>query len=207
MGYAPEAGKQNVGDQSFALLRTLPYARDYGAKPQTFRLATKKCVRGRTRSLLVERTPRLRAAPAVANLAFSRRQQLQPESVDLVHQIGDMRERLDRSLSGDVYVALEFALDVWSVEVAPGELKLVVLDLAVNARDAMPEGGNITIKANNVTLANDDLAGDFFRLAIVDMGTGISRDFLDRVFEPFFTTKDIGKGPGLGLAQVRGFAT
>lgn len=127
--------------------------------------------------------------------------------MDLVRQIGDMRERLDRSLSGDVYVALEFALDVWSVEVAPGKLKLLVFDLAVNARDAMPEGGNITIKANNVTLANDNLAGDFFRLAIVDMGTGISRDVLDRVFEPFFTTKDIGKGSGLGLAQVRGFAT
>jgi len=118
-----------------------------------------------------------------------------------------MRERLDRSLSGDVYVALEFALDVWSVEVDPGELELVVLNLAVNARDAVPDGGNITIKANNVTLANDDLAGDFVRLAIVDMGTRISRDVLDRVFEAFFTTKDVGKGSGLGLAQVHGFAT
>ena len=141
----------------------------------------------------------------VANLAFSRRQPLQPETVDLGRQIEGMRERLDRSLSSDVDVALECAPDVWPVEVDPGELELVALNLAVDARDAMPEGGNITIKANNVTRTNDDLAGDFVRLAVVDMGTGISRDVLDRVFEPFFTTKDVGKGSRLGLAQVHGF--
>lgn len=140
-------------------------------------------------------------------LAFSRRQPLRPEAVDLVRQIGGMRELLDRSLRGDVHVALDFAPDVWPVQVDAGELELVVLNLAVNARDAMPGGGNIVIEARNVTIDEDGLRGDFVRLAIVDTGTGMPKEIVDRVFDPFFTTKDIGKGSGLGLAQVHGFAT
>ncbi|GGC58035.1 hybrid sensor histidine kinase/response regulator [Siccirubricoccus deserti] len=140
-------------------------------------------------------------------LAFSRRQALRSEPVDLGRQIGGMRELLDRSLSGDVHVTLDFAATLWPVEVDPGELELVVLNLAVNARDAMPEGGTITIRAENLAgLAERELCGDFVRLSIIDTGIGMPPEVVSRAFEPFFTTKDIGKGSGLGLAQVYGFA-
>jgi CheY-like chemotaxis protein len=119
-----------------------------------------------------------------------------------------MRELLDRSLRGDVHVALEFADDLWPVAVDPGELELAVLNLSVNARDAMPGGGAITVRAENLRgVADGDLRGDFVRLSVVDTGTGMAPEVVSRVFEPFFTTKDIGKGSGLGLAQVYGFAT
>ena len=140
-------------------------------------------------------------------LAFSRRQALQAVPVDLRRQIGSMRELLDRSLSGDVHVALDFGPELWPVEVDPGELELVILNLAVNARDAMPEGGTIEIRAGNLAGWDaDGLHGDFVRLAVIDTGTGMPPEVVARVFEPFFTTKDIGKGSGLGLAQVYGFA-
>ncbi|MBV9508908.1 MAG: response regulator [Caulobacteraceae bacterium] len=141
-------------------------------------------------------------------LAFSRRTALKPEAVDLRLQIGGMRELLDRSLRGDVHVDLHFADDLWPVAVDPGELELVVLNLAVNARDAMPHGGTIEIRAENVAgYRQGDLAGDFVRLAVVDQGTGMSDEVKAHVFEPFYTTKDVGRGSGLGLAQVHGFAT
>lgn len=140
-------------------------------------------------------------------LAFSRRQALQPQPVDLAHQIGSMRELLDRSLGENVNVEVEFGPDLWPVQVDPGELELVVLNLAVNARDAMPKGGQITIRAENIpTLESEQVRGDYVRFAISDAGTGMSPEVRARVFEPFFTTKDIGKGSGLGLAQVYGFA-
>ncbi|WP_019342296.1 response regulator, partial [Stutzerimonas stutzeri] len=140
-------------------------------------------------------------------LAFSRRQSLAPEAVDLAQRISQMRELLDRSLRGDVHVKEEFAPDLWPVEVDPGELELVILNLAVNARDAMPEGGSILMQACN---APDQQVlgrrGDFVRLAVIDSGVGIPDNVRNRVFDPFFTTKEIGKGSGLGLAQVYGFA-
>ena len=83
-------------------------------------------------------------------LAFSRRQELKPEPVDLIRQIGGMRELLDRSLRGDVHVDFDFAEGLWPIEVDPGELELVVLNLAVNARDAMPSGGAIVVRAQNL---------------------------------------------------------
>ncbi|WP_149539309.1 ATP-binding protein [Siccirubricoccus phaeus] len=140
-------------------------------------------------------------------LAFSRRQPLRPEPLDLARQVGDMRELLDRSLRGDVDVTLDFARDLWPVAVDPGELELAILNLSVNARDAMPAGGTITIRAENLPgLIDDDLRGDFVRLSVIDSGTGMPPEVVSRAFEPFFTTKDIGKGSGLGLAQVYGFA-
>lgn len=140
-------------------------------------------------------------------LAFSRRQPLRPEPVDLQRQIGGMQELLDRSLRGDVHVATRFASDLWPVEVDPGELELVLLNLCVNARDAMPHGGTITLAAENVANAIEKgCDGAYVRLSVIDDGTGMSSDVLARVYEPFFTTKDIGKGSGLGLAQVHGFA-
>jgi signal transduction histidine kinase/ActR/RegA family two-component response regulator len=139
-------------------------------------------------------------------LAFSRRQALKPEAVNLERLAGDMRELLNRSLRGDIQIQTSFAEFLWCVEVDPGELELVILNLALNARDAMPGGGTIEIKARNVpALADHDLAGDFVRLDIADSGVGMSPDILAHAFEPFFTTKEVGSS-GLGLAQAHGFA-
>jgi signal transduction histidine kinase/ActR/RegA family two-component response regulator len=141
-------------------------------------------------------------------LAFSRRQKLRPESLDIAAQIGGMRELLDRSLRGDVHVEFDFPNSLWPVEVDPGELELVILNLAVNARDAMPSGGTIIVRGENVPNWTDEqVVGDYVRLSVVDTGVGMSPEIVSRVFEPFFTTKDVGKGSGLGLAQVHGFAT
>ncbi len=139
-------------------------------------------------------------------LAFSRRQALQPQSVNLAKQIGGMRELLDRSLRGDIYVEYEFPSDLWPVHVDPDELELVVLNLAVNARDAMPNGGTIRIVAENIPCGLIDAGGDCVRLSVIDRGTGMTPEVKQHVFEPFFTTKEVGKGSGLGLAQVYGFA-
>ncbi len=137
-------------------------------------------------------------------LAFSRKQELKPQTVDLQRQIGGMRELLDRSLRGDVEVTFQFAPDLWPVEVDASELELVVLNLAVNARDAMPKAGIIVIRAKNEP-KKDEAGKDFVSLSVCDNGSGMSPEVQARVFEPFFTTKDIGKGSGLGLAQVHGF--
>ena len=140
-------------------------------------------------------------------LAFARRQPLRPEPVDLNRLIVGMRELLDRSLRGDVQFQSKFAEDLWPVQVDPGELELVILNLAVNARDAMPTGGIVTISACNAPgLADHELTGDFVRLDINDTGMGMAADVLSHAFEPFFTTKEVGKGSGLGLAQAHGFA-
>jgi PAS domain S-box-containing protein len=139
-------------------------------------------------------------------LAFSRRQPLNPEPVDLRRQIDGMRELLDRTLRGDVEVKTELADDLWPIKVDPAEWELVVLNLCVNARDAMPDGGVITIGARNaLPVRQGELAGDFVVVSVCDTGTGMSADVLTHIFEPFFTTKEIGKGSGLGLPQVYGF--
>ncbi|MDA9411699.1 response regulator [Bradyrhizobium sp. CCBAU 45384] len=141
-------------------------------------------------------------------LAFSRRQTLRPEPVDVAAQMGGMRELLDRSLRGDVHVEFDFPDTLWPVEVDPGELELVILNLAVNARDAMPNGGTIVVRGENLPdLKDEQIVGDFVRLSVIDTGVGMGPEILSRVFEPFFTTKEVGKGSGLGLAQVHGFAT
>jgi signal transduction histidine kinase/ActR/RegA family two-component response regulator len=140
-------------------------------------------------------------------LAFSRRQALKPEAVNLKRLVGDMEELLSRSLRGDIQIRTAFANRLWCVEVDPGELELVILNLALNARDAMPSGGIIEITASNSpALADHDLAGDFVRLDIADSGVGMSPEILAHAFEPFFTTKEVGSGSGLGLAQAHGFA-
>ena len=139
-------------------------------------------------------------------LAFSRRQPLNPEPVDLHRQIDGMRELLDRTLRGDVQVRTELADDLWPIKVDPAEWELVVLNLCVNARDAMPDGGVITIRARNAPqVRQGEVTGDFVVVSVCDTGTGMSADVLTHIFEPFFTTKEIGKGSGLGLPQVYGF--
>jgi signal transduction histidine kinase/CheY-like chemotaxis protein len=141
-------------------------------------------------------------------LTFARRQALLPQPLDLGRQIQGMRDMLERSLRGDIQVVLRLAEDLWVVEVDSGELELVILNLAVNARDAMPAGGTIEIHTENLPgLADGELQGDYVALCISDSGTGMTPEVQARVFEPFFTTKDVGKGSGLGLAQAYGFAT
>ena len=138
-------------------------------------------------------------------LAFTRRRAVNPESIDLAVHLTRMREILDRTLRGDIQVEMRFDADLWSVEVDAGEFELTMLNLCVNARDAMLAGGMITISAENRENP-DDLPGDFVELSVADKGCGIPPDVISRVFEPFFTTKDVGKGSGLGLPQVYGFA-
>ncbi|MDR0182065.1 ATP-binding protein [Lysobacter arvi] len=139
-------------------------------------------------------------------LAFSRSRALHPETVDLAKLIGNMSELLDRSLRGDIKVNVELAGDLWPIVADPGELELVILNLAVNARDAIQGSGVITISGRNVRDTIDGIEGDFVHLTVRDTGSGMSDEVKARVFEPFFTTKDVGKGSGLGLAQVYGFA-
>jgi PAS domain S-box-containing protein len=145
-------------------------------------------------------------------LAFARRQPLKPEPLDLRRQIDGMRDLLDRTLRGDVQVKTELSDapggdPLWPIKVDRAELELVLLNLCVNARDAMPNGGIITIRAKNAPAVRDgELSGDFVVVTVEDSGTGMSADVLTRIFEPFFTTKKIGEGSGLGLPQVYGFA-
>ncbi|HEX6975612.1 MAG TPA: PAS domain-containing protein [Vicinamibacterales bacterium] len=140
-------------------------------------------------------------------LAFSRRRPVNPESIDVVAQLNGMRTMLEGSLGGHMTVRMDLAPDTWPVEVDAGEMELAILNLCVNARDAMPAGGVIAISAGNAQVAGDDQApGDFVRIRITDTGHGMPPEVLARVFEPFFTTKDVSKGSGLGLPQVYGFA-
>jgi len=140
-------------------------------------------------------------------LTFARRQALRPEVLNLNTVVQNMLEMLERSLRGDIVIALALADDLWPVEVDPGELELVILNLAVNARDAMPDGGVIEIRTENMTASGKgELTVDHIALRVSDTGTGMSPAVAERVFEPFFTTKDVGKGSGLGLAQAYGFA-
>jgi signal transduction histidine kinase/ActR/RegA family two-component response regulator len=139
-------------------------------------------------------------------LAISRRSALQPQVVELKSRIEGVRVLLDRSLREDIAVSVELPPDLWPIEVDPSQLEVAILNIAVNARDAMPSGGVIAIRADNVAgLRDGEMEGDFVRLSIQDEGVGMSRDTLRRIFEPFFTTKGVGKGTGLGLAQVYGF--
>jgi signal transduction histidine kinase/ActR/RegA family two-component response regulator len=137
-------------------------------------------------------------------LAFARRQPLKAAPIDLRVQLAGMRDLLDRTLRGDVHVRTDFADGLWTILADPVELELVLLNICVNARDAMPDGGTITIAAGNVT--GGDQHGDFVRLMVTDTGVGMAPGVLAHVFEPFFTTKEVGKGSGLGLPQVYGFA-
>ena len=140
-------------------------------------------------------------------LAFSRRSPINPTSIDLSAHLTGMRTMLDGSLGGHIDVRMQLAADLWPVEIDPGELELAIINLCVNARDAMPAGGVITITAANVREIEERGGGrDFVKVAIADEGVGMAPEVQARVFEPFFTTKDVGKGSGLGMPQVYGFA-
>jgi PAS domain S-box-containing protein len=142
-------------------------------------------------------------------LAFARRQRLNPVAVLLGDRSEALRELLGASLGTLLKLKIEIPETIWPVEVDPGELELALLNMAVNARDAMPSGGTLTITAQNRALKRGDvpadIEGEYVVLSVRDTGFGIPPDILPKVFEPFFTTKDISKGTGLGLSQVHGF--
>jgi PAS domain S-box-containing protein len=139
-------------------------------------------------------------------LAFSRRSPVNPESISLRQHLNGMRPMLDSSLGGHIQVEMVFAEELWPVEVDTGELELALLNLCVNARDAMADGGTITIRVENVAEHDGGTPKEYVRLSVTDTGCGMPEHVLARVFEPFFTTKDVSKGSGLGLPQVYGFA-
>jgi len=143
-------------------------------------------------------------------LTYSRQQTLTPEVVDLSQRLPVLRELLTRSLRSDIEIKVDVPDGVCATRVDPGEFELAILNLAVNAKDAMPNGGTLSIRAKPVTLkgeaSEEGLSGDFIAIRVADTGHGIPADILPRVFEPFFTTKEVGKGTGLGLSQVYGFA-
>ena len=136
-------------------------------------------------------------------LTFARRSPLNPEVVDLADRIHGMDTLLDRSLREDVGLQLDLPADLWPIEVDASQLEVAILNMALNARDAMPDGGTITISAYNQPQEDGQ---DRVVLTIADTGTGIAADQIAQIFEPFFTTKGVGQGTGLGLSQVYGFA-
>jgi PAS domain S-box-containing protein len=145
-------------------------------------------------------------------LAFSRRQPLQPKRVDANELIGNTTRLLTRTLGEHVTVDLRTASGLWPILVDGSQLEAALVNIAINARDAMPEGGTLIIETRNMQLDADYAAhhlevtpGDYIAIEITDTGTGIPPDVLARVFEPFFTTKEPGKGTGLGLSMVFGF--
>jgi PAS domain S-box-containing protein len=143
-------------------------------------------------------------------LSFARRQTLETSVVDLAETLPNLGEMLKRSLRGDIDIRASAEGCPCRVHVDAGELELAMLNLAVNARDAMPDGGILSLSLRSVRLSgnaeSDGLRGDFVALELTDTGVGIAPEILPRVFDPFFTTKGAGKGTGLGLSQVYGFA-
>ena len=146
-------------------------------------------------------------------LAFAKRQPLAPERLEMASLIKEVRPLLARSLGAQIEIKIDLDDDLDQVMADPGQIETAVLNMAINARDAMPQGGTLTIQAHNVTVdANHtpdsaDLApGNYVALSVTDTGTGMTPDVMERVFEPFFTTKEPGKGTGLGLPMMFGLA-
>ena len=145
-------------------------------------------------------------------LAFSRKQPLESKPLNVNVLLGGMADFLRRSLGETVGLDIVPADGLWQVEADPGQLEAALINLAVNARDAMSAGGRLTITTGNVLLDEDYCSqydeltpGDYVEIAVRDSGSGMPREVLERVFEPFFTTKEAGQGTGLGLSQVYGF--
>ncbi len=143
-------------------------------------------------------------------LSFARSEPLLPERVGPVDLVQGMSDLLDRTLGERVQVKVDLAGDTWPVYVDPHQLENAIVNLAVNARDAMDGAGRLTISTSNVKVSANEVgdirAGDYVRIAVSDTGCGMPPEVKDRAFEPFFTTKPVGKGTGLGLSQIFGFA-
>jgi len=139
-------------------------------------------------------------------LTFARRQSVNPQAIDFADCIAAVREVLDAGVGSSVRLAFDIDRDVWPIRTDASELETALLNLVINARDATPDGGIVTISARNVVLDETLLTGEFVAIDVADTGLGIPSDVVDKIFEPFFTTKPIGKGTGLGLSQAHGFA-
>ncbi|MES2904954.1 MAG: PAS domain S-box protein [Pseudomonadota bacterium] len=141
-------------------------------------------------------------------LAFSRRQHLQPRAVDIAGLVNGVSDLIHRSIGPQITLRVDIDPDLPPARVDPNQLELALINLSVNARDAMPDGGMLTITARAEDLADHDRLGDgqFVCIAVADTGTGMTQAVIDRAIEPFFTTKDIGQGTGLGLSSVQGLA-
>jgi PAS domain S-box-containing protein len=145
-------------------------------------------------------------------LAFSRRQPLAPKILELNHLVRDMTDLLHRTLGEQIELEGVLAPRLWRIEADQNQLESAIINLAVNARDAMPAGGKLTIETSNTLLDESYAAidaevapGQYVAIAVSDCGTGMDKETLSRVFEPFFTTKEVGRGTGLGLSMVYGF--
>jgi two-component system cell cycle sensor histidine kinase/response regulator CckA len=153
-----------------------------------------------------------RAATLVRQLlAFSRRQTLRPQVLDLGDALSDLTMLLRRLIGEKVKLDLVHGRDLWPVKVDVSQFEQVIVNLAVNARDAMPDGGKLTVRTANVSAEESERlaykgmpATEYVRIDIIDTGTGIPPDIVDKIFEPFFSTKEVGKGTGLGLSTVYG---
>jgi CheY-like chemotaxis protein/signal transduction histidine kinase len=139
-------------------------------------------------------------------LTFARRQSLNPQAIDVTERINAVREVLDTGVGSAVGLQFDISRHVWPVMVDVAEFETALVNLVINARDAMPNGGTITVAAHNAMLSDEANAGEYVAISVEDTGSGIAPDVLNKIFDPFFTTKPIGKGTGLGLSQVHGFA-
>ena len=145
-------------------------------------------------------------------LAFGRQQALAPKVINAHEPIDAAIDTLQRTLGEHIRIVANLAREPWNVEVDPQELHTALLNLGLNARDAMPNGGNIVVSTRNVppadllTSKTDLVTGEYFEISVSDGGTGMKPDVAARAFDPFFTTKPVGEGSGLGLSQVYGFA-
>jgi signal transduction histidine kinase/CheY-like chemotaxis protein len=144
-------------------------------------------------------------------LAFSRRQRLEPKPFDVNESLENMHDLLQSTLGGGTVINAKFQQGIWPAFADPAQIELVVLNLVINARDAMDNEGTVTITTANAKVgpperSEEPAAGDYVTIGVSDTGSGMTKDVLAKAFEPFFTTKEIGKGSGLGLSQVLGFA-
>jgi PAS domain S-box-containing protein len=139
-------------------------------------------------------------------LTFARRQSVNPQAIELKERLDSIREVLDSGLGGFVKLHIEIEDGIWPITVDPAEFETALVNLVINARDAMPKGGSVTVRASNVHADEGTQTGDRVAIEVRDTGSGIPPDIVGKIFDPFFTTKAIGKGTGLGLSQVHGFA-
>ncbi len=173
--------------------------------------ALKEAAAGNARALRAARAIEMAAQKGATLtrhlLTFSRRQQVNPEAINVSERVDALREVLSVGLGSGVDLHFNAAPDLWPVSADINEFELSMVNLVVNARDAMPDGGWINIAASNTRLdGNENVpAGDYVAISVSDTGIGIPPDVMSKVFDPFFTTKPVGKGTGLGLSQVHGF--